>query len=34
MTLYKIIKTTNDIIGPLAALEELNADQKGYLGTA
>ncbi len=34
MTLYKIIKSTNDIIGPLAALEELNADQKGYLGTA
>lgn len=34
MTLYKIIKTANDIIGPLASLEELNADQKGYLGTA
>lgn len=34
MTLYKIIKSTNDIIGPLAGLEELNADQKGYLGTA
>lgn len=34
MTLYKIIKSANDIIGPLAALEELNADQKGYLGTA
>ena len=34
MTLYKIIKTANDIIGPLADLDELNADQKGYLGTA
>ena len=34
MTLYKIIKSANDIIGPLASLEELNADQKGYLGTA
>ena len=34
MTLYKIIKSTNDIIGPLASLEELNADQKAYLGTA
>lgn len=34
MTLYKIIKSTNDIIGPLAALDELNADQKVYLGTA
>lgn len=34
MTLYKIIKSANDIIGPLAGLEELNADQKGYLGTA
>lgn len=34
MTLYKIIKTANDIIGPLAPLDELNADQKGYLGTA
>lgn len=34
MTLYKIIKTANDIIGPLAALDELNADQKAYLGIA
>ena len=36
MTLYKIIKTANDIIGPLAALgtDALNADQKVYLGTA
>ena len=34
MTLYKIIKSTNDIIGPLVALGELNADQKAYLGTA
>lgn len=34
MTLYKIIKSANDIIGPLAGLEELNADQKAYLGTA
>ena len=34
MSLYKIIKSANDIIGPLASLEELNADQKGYLGTA
>lgn len=34
MTLYKIIKSANDIIGPLASLEELNADQKAYLGTA
>lgn len=34
MTLYKIIKSTNDIIGPLASVEELNADQKSYLGIA
>ncbi|MBR5043256.1 MAG: RagB/SusD family nutrient uptake outer membrane protein [Bacteroidales bacterium] len=34
MSLYKIIKSANDIIGPLAALDELNADQKIYLGTA
>lgn len=35
MTLYKIIKSANDIIGPLAGLDgELNADQKAYLGTA
>ena len=36
MTFYKIIKTANDIIGPLASMnpEELNADQKVYLGTA
>ena len=34
MTLYKIIKSANDIIGSLAPLEELNADQKVYLGTA
>ena len=36
MTFYKIIKTANDIIGPLASVsaEELNADQKAYLGIA
>ncbi len=34
MTFYKIIKSANDIIGPLAPLAELNADQKVYLGTA
>ena len=34
MTLYKIIKSANDIIGPLSGLDELNAIQKGYLGTA
>ncbi len=35
MTLYKIIKSANDIIGPLAGFDgELNADQKVYLGTA
>lgn len=34
MTFYKIIKSANDIIGPLAPLDELNADQKVYLGTA
>lgn len=34
MTLYKIIKSANDIIGPLASLDELNADQKAYLGIA
>ena len=34
MTFYKIIKSANDIIGPLAPLAELNADQKIYLGTA
>lgn len=34
MTLYKIIKSANDIIGPLAQLEEMNADQKAYLGIA
>ena len=34
MSLYKIIKTANDIIGPLASLESLNNEQKGYLGTA
>ncbi len=34
MTLYKIIKSANDIIGPLAGLENLNADQQIYLGTA
>lgn len=34
MTFYKIIKSANDIIGPLAALDELNADQKTYLGIA
>jgi hypothetical protein len=34
MTFYKIIKSANDIIGPLAPIEDLNADQKAYLGTA
>ena len=34
MSLYKIIKSANDIIGPLAAAETLNADQQVYLGTA
>ena len=34
MTFYKIIKSANDIIGPLAALEELNAEQKKFLGIA
>ena len=34
MTFYKIIKSANDIIGPLAGVEELNADQKAYLGIA
>ena len=34
MTLYKIIKSANDIIGPLAAVENLNSDQQIYLGTA
>lgn len=34
MSLYKIIKSANDIIGPLAAVENLNSDQQIYLGTA
>ncbi len=34
MTLYKIIKSANDIIGPLAPVENLNAEQKAYLGIA
>lgn len=34
MTLYKIIKSANDIIGPLASSESLNSEQKIYLGTA
>lgn len=34
MTLYKIIKSANDIIGPLASLSSLNSEQKSYLGTA
>ena len=34
MSLYKIIKSANDIIGPLASQESLNNEQKGYLGTA
>jgi len=36
MTFYKIIKTANDIIGPLCTTDysELNAETKGYLGTA
>lgn len=34
MTFYKIIKSANDVIGPLAALEDLNAEQKVFLGTA
>lgn len=35
MTLYKFIKSANDIIGPLYGKEdELNNDTKAYLGTA
>jgi len=34
MTLYKIIKTANNIIGPLVSLEELNSEQKHFLGQA
>ena len=34
MTFYKIIKSANDIIGPLCQLDELNEEQKGYLGVA
>lgn len=36
MTFYKIIKTANDIIGPLCATDfsELSSEMKGYLGTA
>lgn len=34
MTFYKIIKSANDVIGPLAAVEDLNAEQKVFLGTA
>ena len=33
-TFYKIIKSANDIIGPLASAEELNEEQKAYLGIA
>lgn len=33
-TFYKIIKSANDIIGPLAASEELNEEQKEFLGIA
>lgn len=35
MTLYKFVKSANDIIGPLYGKDdELNADTKSYLGTA
>lgn len=34
MTLYKFIKSANDIIGPLYGNEEINDETKGYLGTA
>lgn len=34
MTFYKIIKSANDIIGPLAEMDELNAEQRGFLGVA
>lgn len=36
MTLYKMIKSANDIIGPLCNMDyaELNAELKSYLGTA
>lgn len=35
MTLYKFVKSANDIIGPLYGKEdELNDETKGYLGTA
>ena len=33
-TFYKIIKSANDIIGPLASSEELNEEQKEFLGIA
>ena len=34
MSLYKFVKSANDIIGPLYGKEDLNAETKGYLGTA
>ena len=34
MTLYKFVKSANDIIGALALKEDLNDESKGYLGTA
>ena len=34
MSFYKIIKSANDIIGPLAQLSDLNSEQQVYLGTA
>ena len=33
-TFYKIIKSANDIIGPLASSEEMNEEQKEFLGIA
>ena len=34
MTLYKFVKSANDIIGPLCNKEDNNDEAKGYLGTA
>lgn len=34
MSFYKIIKSANDIIGPLAQISDLNSEQQVYLGTA
>ena len=34
MSLYKFVKSANDIIGTLYGKEDLNDDAKGYLGTA